>query len=432
MTEIKNALQPRSEDARDFSLVKRFGTPNIEELPSEYIADNDYEIKDQQNTFFCVGCAVAGIPEMREGMVFDECFQIMEIAKAAGATPTNYTGTDLRTGLLTGVRIGLLPKIKSPYSLQTQRPEFILDPNNWHPEHEVEANKYRQGSFFDVEKGNNYDRFDSIRAALWHHRDTKDEIVTGASWRSSWSGAVGGVIPKERNMNDSISNHAFIFKDWRVINGEPYVRARLSNGPPFGLGGYFYFSRETINRECDFGNYMYKKDVEPGDIKWQQWSTLQLIKNLLLIILRKLQLQPVVPAIPPPIIPVPAKEQRVSRILPWAKAIEIEESSKPPTPQDRNIRNNNPGNLKYTAYTYELGAIDKDKDNFCIFQNYEDGLNALCQFLSDACNNKLPKYKNVNLRKFTAIYAMPPNTIYADNVARLLGVTADIPIKQLL
>jgi len=79
-----------------------------------------------------------------------------------------------------------------------------------------------------------------------------------------------------------------------------------------------------------------------------------------------------------------------------------------------------------------LGVVGVDKNNFCIFENYDSGFKALCQFLTDAANNRLKPYKNCSLLQFTNIYALPPNDNYALNVADKLGVLVDIKIKELL
>ena len=113
----------------------------------------------------------------------------------------------------------------------------------------------------------------------------------------------------------------------------------------------------------------------------------------------------------------------------WAKEIERQEGGRP---EHRNMRNHNPGNLKYTSYTASLGAVDKDSGNFCIFPAYEQGFNALCQFLLDACNNQLKHYKDSTLDQFTKIYANPLSRNYVRGVARVLGVNIDIKIKDLL
>ena len=134
----------------------------------------------------------------------------------------------------------------------------------------------------------------------------------------------------------------------------------------------------------------------------------------------------------PPYIPKP------DRYTIWAQAIQAEESSKPPRPTDVNVRLKNPGNLKYTSYTASLGGKKStvpglDGGTFCEFDTYQDGLNALKQFLKDAVDGKLRAYKPTQtLLSFTKVYANPPNDGYATNVAKKLGKTIQTPIKDLV
>lgn len=122
--------------------------------------------------------------------------------------------------------------------------------------------------------------------------------------------------------------------------------------------------------------------------------------------------------------------QATTKIETWAKAIRIQEGN---NAKDRNFKNCNPGNLKYTILTKELGAIGKDKDNFCIFKDYDAGFNALCEFLKLACDDKLLNYHSARtLRKFTKVYAQPPTgSKYAENVAKALKVSPEILISEL-
>ena len=119
-----------------------------------------------------------------------------------------------------------------------------------------------------------------------------------------------------------------------------------------------------------------------------------------------------------------------NKIIEWAEGIKIEEGW---GSNSRSMRNLNPGNLKFSELTKELGAIRFDADNFAIFPTYAIGFSALCEFLVLACEDKLKAYHNARtLRLFTRIYALPPNDNYCLGVAKKLGVSPDILIKELL
>ena len=129
--------------------------------------------------------------------------------------------------------------------------------------------------------------------------------------------------------------------------------------------------------------------------------------------------------------PEPVKIPIKPSLIPkWAEAIQKEEGY---YSGSRSFRNKNPGNLRFSPLTKELGAMGKDKDNFCIFSSYEAGFKALCQFLTLAAQNQLRPYRDARtLRKFTKIYAQPTSDAYANNVAKKLGVPVDIDIGKLL
>lgn len=141
--------------------------------------------------------------------------------------------------------------------------------------------------------------------------------------------------------------------------------------------------------------------------------------------------QPVpIPAPEPLPTPPPVPTPLPSHIPLWAAAIQVQEGF---APGSVSYVNNNPGNLKYTAYTKTLGAIGHDGHNFCIFKDYTAGTKALQQFLIDACQGRLLSYKpSMTLKEFTQIYAEPPSLNYVTGVAKTLGVPITIEIQELL
>ena len=141
--------------------------------------------------------------------------------------------------------------------------------------------------------------------------------------------------------------------------------------------------------------------------------------------------------VPPPAYDTPPADLPMNkgRIEDWALAIQHEEGGKP---QDHNTRSHNPGNLKYTSYTASLGglrgAVSAEGGHFCKFPTYKAGFDALCQFLRDACGNKLKAFRShMTLANFTIVYAnVPLSHPYVKNVAQKLGVSVDTKIISLL
>lgn len=157
---------------------------------------------------------------------------------------------------------------------------------------------------------------------------------------------------------------------------------------------------------------------------------------------------PVPPAIAP-VSPVVTNNDLISisqfppKIVAWAKGIQNEEGIAHPNGSlDRNLKNNNPGNIRATKYGLSLGltiGIDHDgipmgDKGFCVYKSYEIGFNALCQLLHDAASSELISYKgSMPLWQFTEIYAEPPqDSHYAQNVANAIGCSVDTAIKQML
>lgn len=157
---------------------------------------------------------------------------------------------------------------------------------------------------------------------------------------------------------------------------------------------------------------------------------LQAYVNTLLLKIPPEQIPP--PVIPPVVVP-PAPIHR-SRIQDWALGIQSAEGGKP---WHINMKNHNPGNLKYTSFTASLGGklgkAATDGGYFCYFDTYEEGFKALCTFLTMAAQGKLKPYpKGITLDKFSSTYALPPNKNYVNTVAARIGVAPSIKIAELL
>lgn len=96
---------------------------------------------------------------------------------------------------------------------------------------------------------------------------------------------------------------------------------------------------------------------------------------------------------------------------------------------DRGIRNNNPGNLRYTDIAWKgLALPPHDADGYCVFTTALMGLRALALDLHTAN----VKDKKGTVRKIIAPFAPPedhnPTPVYIANVAAALGVGPDDPV----
>lgn len=116
----------------------------------------------------------------------------------------------------------------------------------------------------------------------------------------------------------------------------------------------------------------------------------------------------------------------MGKILIWAKAIAQWEGD---------TTGHNAGNMKYTALTASWGATKgrpaADGGFFAVFK--DDGLPALCNFLSMGCKDQLLDFHNARtLESFTKIYAGDPPQGYINGIAKILGVSLDTNIATFL
>lgn len=247
-------LKKLPEDKRDFSLASLYIQCNINEVLGNFIVADPLTWKDQKDTDFCSAFAVTEVSEDQEGEELLPEYQFFKTKVLMGGDMSAW-GADLRASCKVPVSFGSLPK-KGYEKYSGLSREVVLDPRIWLPAHDLIAAKYKKQTFFDATKGR-YDLFDNLRTHLWQHRGEKCTIVTGAAWRSLWTNAPDGIIPKTQVVGEF--GHAFKLYGSKIINGEPYLIAQLSNGQDIGDRGKFYFPRDVVNREFkDYGAFMFK------------------------------------------------------------------------------------------------------------------------------------------------------------------------------
>lgn len=98
------------------------------------------------------------------------------------------------------------------------------------------------------------------------------------------------------------------------------------------------------------------------------------------------------------------------------------------------LSDNNPGNLKEGSFTEGFNYISVTPSGFLVFRTEEDGMNALCQFLTNSATGKYaPIYTpNMSLLGYCQTYGDPPNDGYAKGIAARLGVGVSTPIRNLI
>lgn len=437
-------IQKPKWDPRRFSHKKAFGAIAQSSIPADFSLGNPLEIKNQVDTDFCYAFSSDGVSQFQEGVVLSPEFMVYATQVVKGNWQS--FGADPDSVCKAQMRFGCIEDKDSPFHVGEQSRDFIANPANWEQLSNLQdliskAGAHKKGSYFEVDGGSTL--FDSIREALYQsylmYQKTQNPsdlqpVWVGADWQAEWTNAPDGVVPIIAG--DAVGAHAFYFFASKTINGKVYLAAANSYGTDLGDHGIWWFPQEAVNTYFFFARVF--RDFDPKNYQQQYWNILQWAYDLLISFRNWVSSQPqqppqdsVQPIQPAPV--SPPQPQHISRIIPWAKAIQQQEGWSATT---LSFINNNPGNLKLTSYTQSLGATQgtraKDGGYFCKFADYQTGFNALCTFLTDACNNQLALFHDKTLLQFTKIYANPPSNKYALSVAKALGVDVNILIKELL
>lgn len=250
-------LTTTPEDPRDFDLGSVYGTIDIKTVPNtSWMVANPVKIKNQGQLDFCAAYMATEISEDQEWIELGPKWQFAMIKFLQG----DYTtwGSDLRTAMLSLVKIGSIPAYQEDAFLST-RPDadrdWLANWENWPKGFKEIAKKYKKQSLFAV-KGK-YDAFDTVRAALWQHRAENRSIACGVRWRYNWSDIPTGIIPSE-SIGDG-EGHALKICGQKIIDGEIYLVIQNSWGTEVGDNGFFYVNREVFNREFrPYGFFMVK------------------------------------------------------------------------------------------------------------------------------------------------------------------------------
>lgn len=257
----KNSLRILPQDKRDFNLGAIFKQMKVEDIPKiDFYSSENLHIKDQGNTDYCSGYAVTAVSEDQEEVELLPEFQFYKTKEISG--DKEEWGANLRDACKSAVEPGSLP-VKGFESMKEMTRSQILNTFNWPHSADEVAKIHKKQTFFKV--AGRYDTFDNIRCALWQNIDKKCSVVTGALWRQEWLDVPGGIIPSQYGADGF--GHAFKIFGQKIINGEIYLVAQLSQGTELGDHGLFYFSREITNKEIGaYGLFMFY-DISKEEVK---------------------------------------------------------------------------------------------------------------------------------------------------------------------
>lgn len=258
----QNSLRPLPLDSRDFSLGAVFPQLDVSEVPNtDFAVGTPLLIKDQGETDECSAYATTAVSEDQEGQELLPEYQFFKTKQLAG-NPEEW-GADLRDACKSAVKFGSLPLDGFKLFKGLTRDQ-LLKPEQWPSHADDVAMFHKKQTYFAVT--GKYDVFDNIRIALWQHRSEKCSIVTGAQFRTEWLQAPKGVIGEK--YGDNGFGHAFKIFGQKIIDGQPYLMAQLSQGEQVGDGGLFYFPRSVVNKEIGpYGIFMFK-DMALSDAKY--------------------------------------------------------------------------------------------------------------------------------------------------------------------
>lgn len=260
---IGGGLQPTPDDPRDFNFGQVFGLIPIEQVPNtDFWVSKPLRIYDQRSTDMCTAYAVVAVSEDQENVGLSPFYQFAKTKEISG-DPEAW-GADLRSACKSAQKFGSaeskdvegaeIYKQDSPQSNTDWRNHFATGTyKEYLPDIDQKAKNHAKQSYFKIE--GQYSVFDNLRAALWQNRATQRSIFTGCTWREGWTYDPGGIVPKEESR--PLFGHAFKIFGQVYKNGELHLVAQLSNGEQIGERGVFYFPKEVVNRDFNFGAYMF-------------------------------------------------------------------------------------------------------------------------------------------------------------------------------
>jgi len=263
---MKFGLKKSKKDIRDFSYEKFFGLIDIKQIPDEFDVSTPLEIKNQKDTFFCFAFAAVSVSEDQEKVILDPLYNVAKTSQIMNKLAVD--GADLRSVCKSLVKFGSIEK--GPYDLSYSY-EFIANWFNWNSVYDKLALEHKKSSYFKIDN-----KFDNIRIAMWQHQSS---ILTGCDWRESWLNSPKGIIGVEES--PVLGGHAVKCFGVKKIGNKLYLKIQNSYGIDVGDNGIFYFPKEVIERDFNYGMYMFV-DEDPNEVKKSLWNFKQKFFDFLL------------------------------------------------------------------------------------------------------------------------------------------------------
>lgn len=415
-----SGYRPRKiRDHRNYSYPHTFGTLSGVQLDVELNYDAQLTNRDQYADglpFGCTGETTTDIATDLDGVVYLPEFTYRKTCEFEGHPMDR--GCFIFNALKSAARDGLLTVGESK---------------------DNEALDSLRGKAFEVHPADGLDWFDSLRSALV--LNYKRSISAGTMW------------PHEFNQtpNDGIVSEVFIIRpdspwhNWKIcgtklIAGKWYLVGKSWQGAKFADAGFHYISREVANKLFAVG----------GSEAWTQArATTEEIRNIQLPLIAKIIsliaqwiqsfktptpiMTPIIPTpIPVQLEPITAKvvADSFNRFCQYLTDYEGK-------PGDRNYRNKNPGNFKFsnTGYRSIYGHVtyDNNHDYFAVFSTWELGM----LYLRNSVIKEIDKHPTWTIIDYIALDHAPAKdgndpVKYAQNLASRLGVDMHYPMKLIV
>lgn len=256
-------------DPRQFKFHKTFGTFPITAVPDTFDFGTVPLIKDQGATYFCTAFSGSYVVGHCEQVDSSAEYLAQKTIRAANYNPANFTGTTPQLADKVMVKYGTIAQSLSPFTFGEDDPVALATPSNWPASLDAQAKK-PIGASFELTSDGYIDLFDAIRATLFFKKTLPVRLAV--FWQPQWTSANGGVITADMVQNFQEVNGHSLQADPAVVikNGVQYLRVPNSWGTQEGDNGYYYFSREAVNKT--FYVSAYDPAINPVAVKDQQWS----------------------------------------------------------------------------------------------------------------------------------------------------------------
>lgn len=245
---IDYGLKPLPFDERDFPMGAIVDLPKLEDLPESFEFPKNF-VLDQGNTDYCTAFATDLASSYQEGI--EPCPEWGFAASKYLSGDKDEWGQDLRSACKRHVKLGMLPKIYSPYSLKTHTDDFLRDYDNW-PDLTSKTLFHAKKTFFKV--SGPYSSYDNIRATMIK---LKIAPFIGLLW--SWSLS----DTELKDIKDNGFGHAVCVVGY---NSKGLI-IQNSAGESAGDGGRHTVSKEVINHFVEkYGAFAFL-DLSPEEAK---------------------------------------------------------------------------------------------------------------------------------------------------------------------